>query len=103
MNHLEKITEAATRYTREEVVQALEFMNYHTTHANELADWFLLHIRHAYTKGCKQTETQLEALQAENARLSKESTYAFEMASAALDVAKLYQDKVIILLKGTAA
>lgn len=47
--------------------------------------------------------TRIEALQVENARLSKENTYALEMASAALDVAKQYQDKVIILLRGTAA
>ena len=38
-------------YKREEIVSCLERMNYSQFIANELADWFVLHLQYAFNKG----------------------------------------------------
>lgn len=48
-------------YTREEIIQVLGRMNYCETIAQELADWFVMHLQHAFNKGFEVGQREMHA------------------------------------------
>ena len=50
-------------YTREEIIQVLGRMNYCEPIAQELADWFVLHLQHAFNKGFQEGQREMHAPQ----------------------------------------